>query len=151
MSRDTIIEQARLIYKTTTLMRDWIWKIQASDACGMVGYYEFTSSQLHAMLATHEAGQVTMTKLARILNVSPPSASAMVDRLVEKGLLVREHSTKDRRKVVVSVSKDAIKAIEEVENKILKSIVDLAEKLGPETTRKWYEVFECIKRELEEQ
>jgi DNA-binding MarR family transcriptional regulator len=93
-------------------------------------------------------GQITMTELSSQLCVSPPSASAMVDRLVEKGILTREHSTEDRRKVMVRVSPEAMEDIKGVEETILSSFVDLVEKIGPETARKWCEVLERVESVL---
>jgi len=92
--------------------------------------------------------QITMTELSSQLCVSPPSASVMVDRLVEKGILIREHSIEDRRKVMVRVSPEAMEDIKGVEKTILRSFVDLVEKIGPETTRKWCEVLERVKSVL---
>jgi DNA-binding MarR family transcriptional regulator len=69
----------------------------------------------------------------------------MVDRLVEKGILTREHSVEDRRKVVVRVSPEAMEDIESVEETILRSFAELVEKIGPEITRKWCQVLERVK------
>jgi len=105
-------------------------------------------TQLYAVKATRAHGHVTITQLSEILNVSPPSASAMVDRLVEKGMLIRERSSEDRRKVLVRVSPDAVKDIEKVEEKILNIFVELVEKIGPESAAKWCEVLGQIKEIL---
>lgn len=66
-------------------------------------------AQLYAVREIRGHVMLTMSELADILEASPPSASAMVDRLVEKGILWREHSTEDRRKVVVIISPDSVK------------------------------------------
>jgi DNA-binding MarR family transcriptional regulator len=84
---------------------------------------------------------MTMSELADQLSVSPPSASVLVDRLVEKGILCREHSTTDRRKVVVRVSPEAEKIVEEIIANILQFFVDLVEKIGIETAQKWCDVL----------
>jgi DNA-binding MarR family transcriptional regulator len=85
-----------------------------------------------------------MSELAELLGVSPPSASTMVDRLVDKGVLSREHSTEDRRKVVVRISPESAKNIESVESSILQLFEGLVEKLGPETTRQWCRVLKHV-------
>ena len=90
-------------------------------------------------------------ELSELLGVAPPSASTMVDRLVEKKILVREMSPEDRRKVIVRVSPEAVADIEKTEEAVLSSFVDLVEKVGPETARKWCEVLERIKFVLEEE
>ena len=67
------------------------------------------------------------------MGVSPPSSSAMVNRLVEKGILMREHSRIDRRKVMVQIAPSVKTDIQTIEEAILLRFVDLVEKLGHET------------------
>jgi len=43
-----------------------------------------TLAQLEVIMAIHQGEAISITELSRILNVSAPSASTMVDRLVEK-------------------------------------------------------------------
>jgi DNA-binding MarR family transcriptional regulator len=74
----------------------------------------------------------------------------MVDRLVEKGLLSREPSRKDRRKVLVSVSPEALKKIDTIEETILHSFVDLVEKIGPKTAQMWCQVLKKVRETQEE-
>jgi DNA-binding MarR family transcriptional regulator len=74
----------------------------------------------------------------------------MVDRLVEKGLLSREPSREDRRKVLVSVSPEALQKIDTIEESILQSFVDLVEKIGPKTARMWCQVLKRV-REVQEE
>jgi DNA-binding MarR family transcriptional regulator len=93
----------------------------------------------------HRHEPVSMNELARLLEVSPPSASNMVERLVEKGLLVRETSREDRRKVVISVSPSAVKEIQQVESSVLKLFIELVERVGPQISKSWCEVLAAVK------
>jgi DNA-binding MarR family transcriptional regulator len=146
MTTDAVKAQARYIFTTGKVIHDRILKIQsnqlASDNCGDFG--ELSVSQLHVIRLIRKHGALAMSELAGLLGVSPPSASTMVDRLVEKGVLSREHSTEDRRKVVVRISPESAKNIESVEGTILQLFEDLVEKLGPETTRQWCRVLKHI-------
>jgi DNA-binding MarR family transcriptional regulator len=72
----------------------------------------------------------------------------MVDRLVERGILCRERSRQDRRKVAVRVSEDVAEDIRRIEEKILSAFIDIIEKLGPDATRKWCEVLVQVERIL---
>jgi DNA-binding MarR family transcriptional regulator len=58
-------------------------------------------AQLHVMGVLHEVGPITVSHLAARLGISPPSTSAMVDRMVDGGLVERVRGEEDRR--VVSV------------------------------------------------
>lgn len=110
---------------------------------------DLTVNQLQLVLIVKAHEKVSMTELSILLNVSLPSASVMVDRLVEKGLLVRSHSTTDRRKVEITVSENAVAEIKHVEDKLLESFVDLVEKIGLNTAREWLRVLQKIKPVLE--
>ena len=64
-------------------------------------YKTITMAQLYTIMSIYNKGEVSITELSALTNVSPPSASVMVDRLVDKGILERKHSQRDRRKVMV--------------------------------------------------
>lgn len=146
MADDAINEQARYIFTTGKVIHDRILKIQsqqlASGSCDAFG--ELSVSQLHVIRLVRKHGLLAMSELAELLAVSPPSASTMVDRLVDKGVLYREHSTQDRRKVVVRISPEAVKKIESVEANIIRLFEELVAQLGPETTRQWCQVLKRI-------
>ena len=65
---------------------------------------EFSFSQgmiLQALLMQNES---RMNDLARFLGLSKANCSGLVDRLVKKGLLAREHGVEDRRVVFVRLT-----------------------------------------------
>jgi len=152
MPDENVIDQARYILTIGKMIRDRVFrKITGhvgvnGDGCG---FGDLSLPQIHAVNVTRERGQVTITELADMLGVSPPSASAMVDRLVEKGVFEREQSREDRRKVVVSVSPKALEQFEVIEKNILQSFIELVEGIGPETAGKWCEVLKRV-REVQE-
>lgn len=147
MGRDVIQEQASYIFTTGKLIHDQILKVQseylASSNSGP--FKDLSVTQLHVIRVVRSHGELSMSELAELLNVSPPSASAMVDRLVDKGALIREHSTKDRRKVVVRIAPAAVPHSEAVEGAIMALFVGLVEQIGPETAAQWCQVLERIK------
>ncbi|MBM3147983.1 MAG: MarR family transcriptional regulator, partial [Actinobacteria bacterium] len=53
------------------------------------------------------AGSRSMSDFAAGMHVSPPAATEMVERLEERGLLVREHDRADRRVITVRLSRAA--------------------------------------------
>jgi DNA-binding MarR family transcriptional regulator len=71
----------------------------SEDAAAAVG---LTSQHYQAMLVLRgcpDDGKVTINDLAQQLLIKHNSAVELVDRLVEEGLIVREASSIDRRKV----------------------------------------------------
>ena len=108
-------------------------------------------SQFSAVKAARLEGEVTISRLAEILGVSVPSASVMVDRLVEKKILTRERSREDRRKVVVRVSPVVARDMERVEDAIFRSFVEIVRKVGPDVAKKWHEALTKVKTVIENQ
>jgi DNA-binding MarR family transcriptional regulator len=150
MSSDKTVEQARFIASTGRKLKKHIFLIQSELGHGRASCQgeELSMAQLQVLMTLRGCGESTISHLAGKLNVSPPSASCMVDRLVEKGFLLRERSTQDRRKVVVRLSEQATEKADRMEGAVLFAFLDLVEKLGPETTQKWCEVLECVEQVL---
>jgi DNA-binding MarR family transcriptional regulator len=74
-----------------------------------------TPQQHQALLAIMGAPGtvgVTVGYLARQLLLQPNSAAELVDRMVNCGLLVREEAPDDRRRVVLSLTQSAEKALQ---------------------------------------
>ncbi len=66
--------------------------------------FELTFAQVRALfqLAAHKA--VSVSQLARLLGVGNPTASILVQQLVERGLVTRTEHETDRRQTVVRLS-----------------------------------------------
>lgn len=58
---------------------------------------ELTTSQLRLLFAIRQEPGATLTQLATILRVSPPTASGLVDRLVRQDFVRRDADPHDRR------------------------------------------------------
>ncbi|MEO6651990.1 MAG: MarR family transcriptional regulator [Ilumatobacteraceae bacterium] len=67
--------------------------------------HESTLPRFDVMAALHRSdSELTMTELSRMLLVSNGNATAVVDRLVKAGLVVRRASESDRRIVKVALT-----------------------------------------------
>jgi DNA-binding MarR family transcriptional regulator len=66
--------------------------------------FELTFAQVRALfqLAVHKA--VSVSQLARLLGVGKPTASILVQQLVERGLVTRTEHETDRRQTVLRLS-----------------------------------------------
>jgi DNA-binding MarR family transcriptional regulator len=152
MKSDEVVDRARYLFTAGNLIHDRIYEAGSNyfmDQDEKKSAVELSLPQKNLMLTVRRLGRVSMSDLASQLGVSPPSASAMVDRLVEKKILTREHSTKDRRKVVVRISDDAMSMMDGIEKNMLGMFIDLVEKIGPETTEKWCQVLKHVESVLE--
>lgn len=113
------------------------------NSCG-----DISMAQLNLLLAVRGRTELTLGDLAETLGVSSPSASVMVDKLVERGMLIRERSTRDRRKVIIGLSSNTDNTMDKVEEKALATFLNLVEEVGPKTAKKWGEVLQEIETVL---
>ncbi len=146
-SKEEIMRRARYIFDTGRLIHERLLKSQADYLAhsSQANFIELSPAQHRCLLAVRRRGEVTIGELAEYLGVSPPSASAMVDRLVEKGVFVRRQSRQDRRKVIVALTDKAGQLVDGVEEHMLGAFVELVEMVGPDTSAKWCEVLGKIR------
>lgn len=151
---ELIMQQARDIHKTVRMLQDKLAQDRAANLkspadCSVE--VDLTFRQCNAMMVIREEGAITIKRLAQFLGVSPPSASAMVDRLVEMGMLEREQSRVDRREVEIRISQEGETGIRLLESQILSTVTDLLARLGPDYARQWSEVYARIRAIITEQ
>lgn len=92
-------------------------------------------AQIHIMYTVQRNGEMTMSQLADVLNVSDSNATGLVDRMEERGLVVRERVPEDRRVVVVKTTEAGERLISEVDalsDDILRSVLG---RLDPDQLR----------------
>jgi DNA-binding MarR family transcriptional regulator len=77
-----------------------------------------TTAQLLLMQTVREHQSSTIGKLANEINLSQATVTTILDRLEERGLLIREADTVDKRKVFVKLTESGI-------NKLMDSPVPL--------------------------
>jgi DNA-binding MarR family transcriptional regulator len=70
-----------------------------------------TLPQLKIMLMVFMRGAMRMSEIAAGLNVTLPTATSLVDRLVEKDFISREDQADDRRVVLCKLSEKGQKAV----------------------------------------
>ena len=97
----------------------------------------FTPPQIHMVMTIHDRGSMTIKQLTQALCVKAPAVSAMVDRLVEMGVLTRTENPLDRREVLVQVSPDEDAHIERIERAYVQMIIELCDKIGDDLARMW--------------
>ena len=153
MHNQDVLSRARFIFTTGRMVHDRVMRIYTAACMGegkSTRFGELSAQQMNMILMVRVRQAVSVSELAALLGVSPPSVSAMVDRLVERGLLTRTICDHDRRKVEIRVSPEAIEDIARVEEMILGSFVELVEAVGPDASQKWCEVLERIKAVLDQ-
>ena len=70
-------------------------------------------AQLHILYTLHRSGEMPMSRLADILNVSLSNATGLIDRLEERGYLERTRVPEDRRVVIVRLTSSGLQTVVE--------------------------------------
>jgi DNA-binding MarR family transcriptional regulator len=95
-----VLKQFRLIYGT---VRRHFRRVEAT--CGVSG------SQLWLMQEIELAPGAGVSELARRLSIHQTTCSLLVEKLVSRGYVRKERSTQDQRRVGLTLSRRAIKAL----------------------------------------
>ena len=142
---ETTIEQARFLHRTIKqvqarlLSQHGPFTIETDEFS-----VELTFTQLCTLMTIRDHNDLNLKEIAEITQVSPPSASSMVEKLVELGAITREPGKTDRREVRVSISERGLKAVESLEKGMLTSLTDILDGIGPDNARQWCAVYEKI-------
>lgn len=91
---------------------------------------DLTYNQYKALLSLSDMGPCTLNALSRELEVASSSASQMVDRLVDMGLVERTPADGDRRSIVLMTSAQGEMLLEKVAEEILQRYQELFRHLG---------------------
>jgi DNA-binding MarR family transcriptional regulator len=91
-----------LVKRCNQLMRQVAGLAKGQDAEWLA--LDMGMGQFKAMLVLKEHGQQTVGGLARILKISEPSASLLLEKLVTRDLVVRSTDPIDRRRTLVALS-----------------------------------------------
>lgn len=92
---------------------------------------ELSLAQYRMLLQLAEGAEAS-TSLARKLAVSAPSVTAVVDGLVQRGLVVRSQSEQDRRRVSLALTDAGRTLVEAAEAAVRARLEEIAGALGDE-------------------
>lgn len=142
------LEQARDLFRTIRRLQMLIVSQQAAieenpDAI------DLTPSQMGTLMAIQDGGQMSLKAIAEATQVSAPSASTMVEKLQEMGLLTRNHAENDRRSVEIVITDKGLAALNFTENCLLQGLVEILDGIGPEWASNWCDVYRKINAYLD--
>lgn len=101
---------------------------------------ELSNLQVKVAMQVYLNEPLSLSSLAGSLGLSNPSASVLVEKLVEKEVLNRDPDPADRRKIELRVHPKARPFLEEMLKCLHKRFQRLASKVGDENIDKWYQV-----------
>ncbi len=79
---------------------------------------DFTLPQFMVLyyLARHRDELLTVSQLATVITLSQPATSQLIDRLLQRGLLMRRENPEDRRQKLISINDEGLALLDRIEN-----------------------------------
>lgn len=145
------METARVVYAAERMLHRHCVARFTSESPGAKHSPALTFPQVNMIMTIRAGGGMTVKRLAEDLRVKAPAVSAMVDRLVEMGVLTRTENPEDRREVIVQVSDRHEAWVAELERRKLQTFAELVDRVGDECARAWAEVALRIQEALREE
>lgn len=105
---------------------------------------DLTPIQIKAAVQVWQQQPMSLNELAKSLHVTPPAASALVDKLVEKKMLTRETDPKDRRRVVIRIHPEAEASMNAVNEQFLKAFRSVADEITDESLSHWHIAMHAV-------
>jgi len=93
---------------------------------------EVTLTQYRTLVVLASRGPQSLAALAEAIDVTPPTATRMCDRLVRKGLVLRRHGRGDRRLVRLSLAEKGQVLVDAVTERRRAEITDLLKAIPKE-------------------
>ena len=105
---------------------------------------DLTYNQYKMLLTIYDKGSCTLNDLARELQIAMSSASEMVDRLVNLGIVYRTVDEENRRRVVIYTTSSGEELIRELRQGIVENYRRLLARLSGEDQGRLVAAFETI-------
>lgn len=112
-SKEIILEAGESIHNLTIVMHSKFVNFHTiSKTC------EVPQSYIRVLFILKRFKEKTMSEMARFMSVSKPNLTPVIDRLILDGYVERKPGQKDRRKLLISLTDEGLKYLEQVEIKI---------------------------------
>ena len=113
-----------------------------------------TMAQMRVLMLLHSLGEMSMSEAATALSVSQSTASGLVERLVESGLVARHGDVHDRRHVLVCLTDQGIEFLDHFQELGISHLRELIAPLSTDeiaTVRRALDVLVAAARRLRQE
>lgn len=86
--------------------------------------YSVTDAQLNCLLALHEHGPLSLSHIGRVIMVKSSTVTGIIDRLEQKGLVIRLRNSADRRVITIQLTAAGKKLADNAPPPIQQKILD---------------------------
>ena len=97
-----------------TEVNGWVGELRCASM-GRLVQGRVSLSQMHVLWLLQHHGELSMSRLAELLDVSLSNATGLIDRMAEHGLIERSGVPDDRRVVLVRPAAGGLRALSETE------------------------------------
>jgi len=91
-----------------------------------------------------QTDNLTMSGLAKIVLMNPPALTKMVDRMVADGLVQRQISREDQRRITLVLTDMGLDLVQNVRQPAIKQNVAVVEQVGHEKAKLIHEALETL-------
>jgi len=75
---------------------------------------DLSMAQLKTLVTLYDGGALSIGQVAEVLGIGQPTASHLVDRLVQSGFVVRAEDPVDRRRTLAELSPQGVKLLDQL-------------------------------------
>jgi DNA-binding MarR family transcriptional regulator len=106
-------QRKTLIDEALTQVND-LMSLRRRAFCAHTLPREISLPQLHILMTLQDQGPMTISAIAHLFRISAPSASSIIDRMEDHGLVARSRESIDRRVVHVEISQRGRDLVEDL-------------------------------------
>jgi len=142
-----VADRVNLIVETDGLLKNYIETVVLKEILSQRSEGAFkglNSNQLHSTLILETIEPSTLKEFAATLRLSKSAASALVDRMVDNGFVLRQPNPQCRREILLTVSPEFKEHAVWIRGELSEWFATLIEEMGEETFAKWYEVMTSL-------
>ena len=114
------------------------------------GFYKtkITMPQFIVLDILHRSGELKMTDLSHLLNVTTAAVTGLIDRLSKEGFVTRRHSEKDRRIIKVKITARGAKMVGDMNEKRKRATMEIFGIISPEERDEYLKILMHIRDHL---
>ena len=117
---------------------------------GRMSRYDMTPVQNHVLLYLNEHGPASQSELTGVLRVTAPTANGIIDRMEEKGVLVRSVDAQDARRRLLELTDKGRGLVEQLKECFLDAERTLVGDLTEREQTQLRELLGRVMKNLEE-
>jgi len=144
MHNDDFMAKVAFIVETDGLLRDYIDSVVIKDIKFRIAddrFANLNSNHIHAALLLKAIAPCALKDFAAVMRLSKSAASALIERMVENSLVLRQLNPHNRREILLSVNPDFEEHVVYVRAELAAWFSTLAEDLGMDTFEQWHAVM----------